>query len=203
MKQFVKNYFFQNRIEYLKVFMVFIIGIVISIMIVNQSNNDQKKEIKDYIDNKIELVKVNNYENKMEVFKNSLLRNLKNYILIVLLASSIIGLPIVYFIVIKKAFSIGYTAASIFATQNTRTAIIFICNSMLIHNIIYMVSVGLVLVAGTNLVKAMIDKDRKNIKFELLRYIIFLIVGFAIIFVSSIFEVHISSIFLSLFKKYL
>jgi len=64
MKQFVKNYFFQNRIEYLKVFMVFIIGIVISIMIVNQSNNDQKKEIKDYIDNKIELVKVNNYENK-------------------------------------------------------------------------------------------------------------------------------------------
>lgn len=43
MKQFVKNYFFQNRIEYLKVFMVFIIGIVISIMIVNQSNNDQKK----------------------------------------------------------------------------------------------------------------------------------------------------------------
>ena len=77
MKQFVKNYFFQNRIEYLKVFMVFIIGIVISIMIVNQSNNDQKKEIKDYIDNKIELVKVNNYENKMEVFKNSLLRNLK------------------------------------------------------------------------------------------------------------------------------
>ena len=75
MKQFVKNYFFQNRIEYLNVFMVFIIGIVISIMIVNQSNNDQKKEIKDYIDNKIELVKVNNYENKMEVFKNSLLRN--------------------------------------------------------------------------------------------------------------------------------
>ena len=69
MKQFVKNYFFQNRIEYLKVFMVFIIGIVISIMIVNQSNNDQKKEIKDYIDNKIELVKVNNYENKMEAFK--------------------------------------------------------------------------------------------------------------------------------------
>ncbi len=110
MKQFVKNYFFQNRIEYLKVFMVFIIGIVISIMIVNQSNNDQKKEIKDYIDNKIELVKVNNYENKMEVFKNSLLRNLKNYILIVLLASSIIGLPIVYFIVIKKLFNRIYSS---------------------------------------------------------------------------------------------
>ena len=191
MKQFVKNYFFQNRIEYLKVFMVFIIGIVISIMIVNQSNNDQKKEIKDYIDNKIELVKVNNYENKMEVFKNSLLRNLKNYILIVLLASSIIGLPIVYFIVIKKAFSIGYTAASIFATQNTRTAIIFICNSILF----------IVLVSGVLFTKAFFE--RRNLKFEVFRYMFFALIGLILIIVSSLCEAYISINFLYLLKKYI
>ncbi len=201
MKQFVKNYFFQNRIEYLKVFMVFIIGIVISIMIVNQSNNDQKKEIKDYIDNKIELVKVNNYENKMEVFKNSLLRNLKNYILIVLLASSIIGLPIVYFIVIKKAFSIGYTAASIFATQNTRTAIIFICNSILFHNIIYLASIFIVLVSGVLFTKAFFE--RRNLKFEVFRYMFFALIGLILIIVSSLCEAYISINFLYLLKKYL
>lgn len=201
MKQFVKNYFFQNRIEYLKVFMVFIIGIVISIMIVNQSNNDQKKEIKDYIDNKIELVKVNNYENKMEVFKNSLLRNLKNYILIVLLASSIIGLPIVYFIVIKKAFSIGYTAASIFATQNTRTAIIFICNSILFHNIIYLASIFIVLVSGVLFTKAFFEK--RNLKFEVFRYMFFALIGLILIIVSSLCEAYISINFLYLLKKYI
>ena len=201
MKQFVKNYFFQNRIEYLKVFMVFIIGIVISIMIVNQSNNDQKKEIKDYIDNKIDLVKVNNYENKMEVFKNSLLRNLKNYILIVLLASSIIGLPIVYFIVIKKAFSIGYTAASIFATQNTRTAIIFICNSILFHNIIYLASIFIVLVSGVLFTKAFFE--RRNLKFEVFRYMFFALIGLILIIVSSLCEAYISINFLYLLKKYI
>ncbi len=201
MKQFVKNYFFQNRIEYLKVFMVFIIGIVISIMIVNQSNNDQKKEIKDYIDNKIELVKVNNYENKMEVLKNSLLRNLKNYILIVLLASSIIGLPIVYFIVIKKAFSIGYTAASIFATQNTRTAIIFICNSILFHNIIYLASIFIVLVSGVLFTKAFFE--RRNLKFEVFRYMFFALIGLILIIVSSLCEAYISINFLYLLKKYI
>ena len=191
MKQFVKNYFFQNRIEYLKVFMVFIIGIVISIMIVNQSNNDQK----------IELVKVNNYENKMEVFKNSLLRNLKNYILIVLLASSIIGLPIVYFIVIKKAFSIGYTAASIFATQNTRTAIIFICNSILFHNIIYLASIFIVLVSGVLFTKAFFE--RRNLKFEVFRYMFFALIGLILIIVSSLCEAYISINFLYLLKKYI
>ena len=194
MKQFVKNYFFQNRIEYLKVFMVFIIGIVISIMIVNQSNNDHKKEIKDYIDNKIELVKVNNYE-------NTLLRNLKNYILIVLLASSIIGLPIVYFIVIKKAFSIGYTAASIFATQNTRTAIIFICNSILFHNIIYLASIFIVLVSGVLFTKAFFE--RRNLKFEVFRYMFFALIGLILIIVSSLCEAYISINFLYLLKKYI
>lgn len=201
MKQFVKNYFFQNRIEYLKVFMVFIIGIVVSIMIVNQSNDKQKVEIKDYIDNKIELVKINNYENKMEVFKNSLFRNLKNYVFIVLLASSIIGLPIVYFIIIKKAFSIGYTAASIFATQNTRTAIIFICNSILFHNIIYLASVFLVLVSGVLFTKAFFG--RRNLKFEVIRYIFFALIGLILIIVSSLCEAYISMNFLYILKKYL
>ena len=201
MKQFVKNYFFQNRMEYLKVFMVFVIGIVISIMIVNQSNNEQKIEIKKYIDNKIELVKVNNYENKMEVFKNSIFRNFKNYILIVLLASSIIGLPIVYFIVIKKAFSIGYTAASIYATQNTRTAIIFICNSILFHNIIYLASIFIVLVSGVLFTKAFFE--RKNLKFEVFRYMIFALIGLILIIVSSLCEAYISINFLYLLKKYL
>lgn len=201
MKLFVKNYFFQNRIEYLKVFMIFIIGIVISIMIVNQSNNEQKKEIKDYIDNKIELVKLNSYENKIDVFKNSLFRNLKSYILIVLLASSIIGLPIVYFIVIKKAFSIGYTAASIFATQNTKTAIIFICNSILFHNIIYLASIFIVLVSGVLFTKAFFEK--RNLKFEVFRYMFFALIGLVLIIVSSLCEAYISINFLYLLKKYL
>lgn len=201
MKQFIKNYFFQNRIEYIKVFIVFIIGIVISIMIVNQSNNEQKLEMKEYIDNKIELVKLNNYENKMEVFKNSIFRNLKNYILIVLLSSSIIGLPVVYFIVIKKAFSIGYTAASIFATQNTKTAIIFICNSILFHNIIYLASIFIVLVSGVLFTKAFFEK--RNLKFEVFRYMFFALIGLILIIVSSLCEAYISMNFLYLLKKYL
>lgn len=202
MRNHIKYYFSKNILDYLKVFIVFIVGIVVAVITINNSNELQKKEIKTYIDEKINIVKTIDDYNKgalIDVMK----QNSKDFIILVFLASSLIGIPFAYFLVAKKGFSIGYTIAAIYATQNTKTAIIFICNSMLIHNIIYMVSVGLVLVAGTNLVKAMIDKDRKNIKFELLRYIIFLIIGFAIIFVSSIFEVHISSIFLSLFKKYL
>lgn len=128
---------------------------------------------------------------------------MKDFVVVAFLSTTLIGVPFAYFFIAKRGFSIGYTIASIYATQSTKTAIIFICNSMLIHNIIYMVSVGLVLVAGTNLIKAMINKDTKNIKFELFRYIIFLIIGFVIIFISSIFEVYVSAVFLSLFKKYL
>lgn len=202
MRNHIKYYFSKNILEYLKVFIVFIVGIVVAVITINNSNEFQKKEIKDYIDEKINIVK-NNDDYNNGVFIDVMKENGKNVIMLAFLSSSLIGIPFAYWLVAKKGFSIGYTISAIYATQSTKTAIIFICNSMLIHNIIYMVSIGLVLVAGTNLVKAMIDKDRKNVRFELFRYIVFLAIGFVIILVASIFEVHISTIFLSFFKKYL
>lgn len=46
MKVYIRNYLYQNRVEYLKAFMVFLVGIVVAIMVVNNSNDTQKSEIK-------------------------------------------------------------------------------------------------------------------------------------------------------------
>lgn len=202
MMQHIKYYFSKNILDYLKVFIVFIAGIVLAVITINNSNDVQRKEIQGYINEKINIVKtVDDYNRGIlfDVFKE----NAKNIIILAFLSSSLIGIPFAYIAVAKKGFSIGYTISAIYATQTTKTAIIFICNSMLFHNIIYMISVGLVLVSGTSLVKAMVDQDRRNIKFEVFRYLIFLCIGIIFILVSSIFEVHVSSFFLSLFKKYL
>lgn len=201
MKQVLKSYFFQNRIEYFKAFMVFVIGIIISIIVVNQSSNEQKLELKKYIDNQIEMVKSSTYNNHGEVLKNSIKRNFKSYIIIVFLASTIIGIPFVYMYLIRKAFSIGYTVASIFATQSTKTGIIFICNSMLFHNIIYLASIFIVLVSGVLFTKTFFE--RKNLKIEVLRYLIFSSMGLIIIIAASFCEAYVSMNFLYLLKKYL
>ncbi|MGN1330869.1 MAG: stage II sporulation protein M [Clostridia bacterium] len=201
MKVYIRNYLYQNRVEYLKAFMVFVIGIIVAIIVVNNSNESQKNEIKEYVDNKIEVIKSSDYDNKFEVFKNSFFNNFESYIVIVFLASTIIGIPFVYLYIAKKAFSIGYAACSIMATQNTRTGIIFICNSMLFHNIIYLASIFIVLVSGVLFTKSIFEN--KNLKLEVFRYIIFSLIGLICIFMSSLCEAYISINFLYLLKKYL
>lgn len=128
---------------------------------------------------------------------------MKDFVVVAFLSTTLIGVPFAYFFIAKRGFSIGYTIASIYATQSTKTAIIFICNSMLLHNIIYMASIFLVFVAGSNFVKSIIEQDRKNIRFEIVRYVVFLAIGVVLVLIASIFEVYISTFFLDLFRKYL
>lgn len=203
MKQHIKYYFYRNIMEYVKVFGVFIIGIIVSVIVVNNSNDIQKNELKSYIDNKIEYVKTGEKYNSNEVFINSLKSNIKEIGFLAFLSSTIIGIPFAYYSVCKKGFSIGYTIASIYATQNTKTAIIFICNSMLFHNIIYMISMFIVLVSGTNLMKSIFGKEKRDFKFEIVRYIIFVAIALMIVIISSLFEAYISTNLVYFFKKYL
>ena len=203
MRQYIKYYFSNNIIEYLKLFYIFTIGVVVSIFVINNSNSLEQEEIRNFINSKISIVKSNDYDNKNDVFNNSLKRNFKDFVFIVFLASTVIGIPFVYWIIAKKAFSIGYTISAIFATQNTKTAIIFICNSMLIHNIMYMVSIFVVLVAGVNFVKSFFANKKMNIRFEIFKYLIFVLIASSIVIMSSLFEAYVSTNFLYLFKKYL
>lgn len=175
---------------------------MISVIVLNNSSEMQKGEIKSYIDEKINIVKtVEDYNSG--AFGDVFSEKLKDFVIIAFLSTTLIGVPFAYFLVAKRGFSIGYTIASIYATQSTKAAIIFICNSMLFHNIIYMASIFLVLVAGSNFIKSIIEQDRKNIRFEIVRYVVFLLIGIVLVLIASIFEVHISTFFLDLFKKYL
>ena len=203
MRQFIKYYFSNNLMEYVKLLVIFIIGIVVSIIVINKSSDTQQMEIRNFIDAKIETVKTSEYSYKSVVLVNSLKKNVSEFSIVVFLSSTLIGIPIVYYIILKRAFSIGYTISAVFATQSTKTAIIFICNSMLIHNIMYMVSIFVVLVAGVNFVKSFFANKKMNIRFEIFKYLIFVLIASSIVIMSSLFEAYVSTNFLYLFKKYL
>ena len=72
MRQYIKYYFSNNIIEYLKLFCVFTIGVVVSIFVINNSNSLEQEEIRNFINSKISIVKSNDYDNKNDVFNNSL-----------------------------------------------------------------------------------------------------------------------------------
>ena len=168
MKTYIKQYFLNNYTEYAKLIIIMAITIIVSILTINNSNDYQKKAIKEYIDSKIVQVKNSDKIEKNNSLEYNLKEKIKENIIVSLLASSIIGLPIAYLIIIKRVFSIGYTLSAIFATQSKKTAIIFIFSSMILHNIIYVVSLFIALVTGLNFIKSIVKKEKLNLKFEIL-----------------------------------
>jgi len=201
MKTYIKQYFLNNYTEYAKLIIIMAITIIVSILTINNSNDYQKKAIKEYIDSKIVQVKNSDKFEKNNSLEYNLKEKVKENFIVSLLASSIIGLPIAYLIIIKRVFSIGYTLSAIFATQSKKTAIIFICSSMLLHNIIYVVSLFIALVTGLNFIKSIVKKEKLNLKFEILRFIIFILISALIAVISVLIQVFISLSLINLFKK--
>lgn len=201
MKVYIKQYFLNNFAEYTKLIIIMAITIIVSILAINNSNDYQKKAIKEYIDSKIVQVKNSGKIEKTSSLEYNLKEKVKENIIVSLLASSIIGLPIAYLIIIKRVFSIGYTMSAIFATQAKKTAIIFICNSMLLHNIIYVVSLFIALVTGLNFIKSIVKKEKLNLKFEILRFIILILISALIAVISVLIQVFVSLSLINLFKK--
>ena len=201
MKTYIKQYFLNNYTEYAKLIIIMAITIIVSILTINNSNDYQKKAIKEYIDSKIVQVKNSDKFEKNNSLEYNLKEKVKENIIVSLLASSIIGLPIAYLIIIKRVFSIGYTLSAIFATQSKKTAIIFIFSSMLLHNIIYVVSLFIALVTGLNFIKSIVKKEKLNLKFEILRFIIFILISALIAVISVLIQVFISLSLINLFKK--
>ena len=61
----------------------------------------------------------------------------------------------------------------------------------------------MVLVSGINFVKIITKKGSGAVKFEIFRYIIFVLIALSLVIISSFFEAYISTNFLYLLKKYL
>ncbi len=202
MRTYVKEYFYNNITEYLRLLIITITGIVIAIFCINNTNNSEKRIIKEITSERINNIKSSQNVNQKDVFTTSIHRNIKDFLVAACLSTTIIGLPISYFMIVKKAFSIGYTISAIFATQSIKTSIIFICSGMLFHNIIYLTSMFIVLVAGVNFVKNTLKKE-SDIKFEIIKYLFFVLIAILIVIISSLLEAYVSTFFLNLFKKYL
>ena len=83
MRQFIKYYFSNNLMEYVKLLVIFIIGIVVSIIVINKSSDTQQMEIRNFIDAKIETVKTSEYSDKSVVLVNSLKKNVSEFSIVV------------------------------------------------------------------------------------------------------------------------
>lgn len=202
-RQRVIQYIEENIRSYLILLIVFFIGIILGIIFINNSNEEQVTQITTYINNFINSMK-NNYQiSTNTLLIDSIINNVSIAILLWFLGSTVIGVPLIYLVIGYKGYCIGFTISAIIATIGTGKGILFITGAMLLQNIIYIPCILTLATSGIKLYKLIMeDRRRENVKLQILKHTIFSLFILLVLVLSSFVETFISGNLITALIKY-
>ena len=203
-----KNIFYthlENNIKaYFIVSVLFIIGVIIGIIFINNLQDTQKSEISEYLNSFITALKNNQEINDGVLLKESILKNLKLTLFLWFMGMSVIGILGVYLAICFRGFILGYTISSAIAFLGLNRGLIFIFTSLFLQTLLFVPSILALAVSGIKLYNSIMkDRRKENIKLEILRHTMFSIAILVVLIICSFIEVNISKNFLTLCIKYL
>lgn len=194
LKNMILGYINENIKIYAIVTLMFLIGWVIGIIFVNNSQEVQQEQINGYINTFIQGIKSDAEISKPEILKNSILSNLGITVLLWFLGSTVIGMPLIYIVILYKGYSIGCTISAIVASLGTGKGIVFILSTMLLQSIIYIPCLLSLAVSGVKLYKQIMeDRRTENIKIQILRHSIFCVFISLMLVIAALIETYIST----------
>ncbi len=190
----ITNYFIENIKTYTFVAIIFILGIALAIIFINNLDDAQKNEISTYITTFTNSLKDGYTIDKGALLTSSIWKNVILCIIMWFAGSTVIGIPIVLGIVGYRGFCIGYTVLALTFTYGTGNGTAFFLTSMLLQNMIIIPCILSLAVSGLKLYKSIIkDRRRENVKIEIIRHTIFSILMLIMLIVASLVETYIST----------
>lgn len=198
----VKQHINNNAKEYLIVSIIFLIGIILGVMFINNTESMQKDEITQYLRNFTTALNTDYQIDFSKLLKQSITSNLTLAIILWFVGSTVVGLPIVYIIIGFRGLSLGYTISSIIVTYGAFKGCLFGLESLLLQNIISIPCILALGVSGIKLYKSIIkDKRKENIKIEILRHTLFSAFVTLMLMGAAFIETYISSNILEMSVK--
>ncbi len=193
-KELILTHLYDNIKSYIIVICIFIIGIVVGVIFINNTNETQSAEIQNYINDFISSLKQDYHIDKIELIKNSLGDNLILITSMWFIGSTVIGIPIVFGIVLFRGFCIGYTVASAIGVLGTQNGILFILTTVFLQNLIFIPVIICMAVSCIKLYKSIMkDKRKENIKIEIFRHTLISIMLLMLLVIASLIEVYVST----------
>lgn len=203
----IKNTIFQhitnNSKEYIVITLIFLIGIFLGVMFINNTQEATKTEITSYVSNFIDKLKSTENLENMKILKTTMIDNIILAITLWFFGTTVIGIPIVFGIILYRGFCLGYTIATIISIMGIVKGMSFVFITLVLQNIIFIPSIIAIGVSGFKLYKSIVkDRNKDNIKVEVLRHTVFSIIMLVLLCISSIIEILISTNILKYFIKY-
>lgn len=189
-KEIIKSHLENNFKLYVIAGIVFLIGIILGILFVNNISATQVEELKMYINQLIEEMKLNNVNYLKELITENIL-----IILILWFAGlTIIGIIINYVFLIFKGFCIGYAISAISLALGTWKGIAFVFITMFFQNLLLIPAIIATTVSGMRFLKAIIQNRRKeSVIIEVISHTLFSTLMLAIMICSAFVEIYLSN----------
>ncbi len=204
LKDIIINHIASNSKEYIIVTLLFIIGIFLGVLFVNNIKNDEFDSVQNYITTFIQKFKENPNIDSGELLKTSIIKNLILALSLWFFGTTVIGIPIVFGILIYRGFCLGYTISTFISTIGIAKGLAFVFSNMLLQTVIFIPAILAISVSGFKLYKSIVkDKRKENVKIEIIRHTIFSALMTILLCLSSVVEVFVSNNLLKIIVKYL
>ena len=204
LKDIIVNHIASNSKEYIIVTLLFIIGIFLGVLFVNNIKNDEFDSVQNYITTFIQKFKENPNIDSGELLKTSIIKNLILALSLWFFGTTVIGIPIVFGILIYRGFCLGYTISTFISTIGIAKGVAFVFSNMLLQTVIFIPAILAISVSGFKLYKSIVkDKRKENVKIEIIRHTIFSALMTILLCLSSVVEVFVSNNLLKIIVKYL
>lgn len=201
--EMIKEHVSNNKKEYILVSLLFIIGIFLGVFFVNQVQEAQKTEITAYFNSFVEKMKTTEDLNQMELLKSSIGQNIVLAVILWFFGTTVIGIPVVFGLVLYRGFCLGYTIAVCITIMGLQQGILFVLVLLLLQNILFIPAILALAVSGFKLYKSIIkDRNKENVKIEVVRHTIFSLIMLMVLVLSSVIEIFLSTNILKGIIKY-
>ena len=201
--EIISDHIINNKKEYILVTLIFLVGIFLGVMFINNVQEDQMTEITSYLNKFTEKLKNTEKLETFSILKTTVFQNIILAFTLWFFGTTVIGIPIVFGIILYRGFCLGYSIASIIAIMGMGKGIMFVLITLLLQNIIFIPAIIAIGVSGFKLYKSIVkDRNRDNIKIEVLRHTVFSTIMLLILCLAGIVEILISTNILKNFIKY-
>lgn len=203
-REIVTKHIENNIKNYVIISIIFLIGVVIGVIFINNNSENQYNETTSYIQSLLQDLKENHNIDNALMLKDSIEKNIVLVVTLWFMGSTVIGISVVYFIIGFRGFCLSYTISSIIFSLGCGKGMLFLITALLLQTILFIPSILALAVSGMRFHSSIMqDKKKENIKLEILRHTLFSLLILFILILSSLVEVYISKNILLLIIKYI
>lgn len=193
----IKELILKKKIIIVSVFIIIIFGLLFGSIYITILSNEDKKDLLTNVNNYFNSFTKIDFSSKINIFKDSLIKNLLYFLFLWASGISIIGVPLIYIMIYYKSFLLGFSIASIFAKYKINGLIkilIYIFPSRILILVLSIIIGVYGISLSIKLVNTFIKKDRFNFNTFTGKYTLLFLVSILLSVLVSLFDAFIMPI---------